>query len=203
MGNRGGINTRTLVLLALLTAVVAVLQMLGSFVRIGPFQFALVLVPIVVGAAMCGTVAGGWLGAVFGAVVLLNGDAAAFLAISVPATVALVMAKGICAGLAAGLAYRLFASAKRPILAVLAAGVASPIANTGIFLLGCWAFFMPTIAEWGKAAGFENAGAYMVVGLVGINFVVEFAVNVVLSSAIFRIIKIGERTFGTANQGKM
>ncbi|MDR1059775.1 MAG: ECF transporter S component [Clostridiales bacterium] len=198
-------NTRRLVFLALLTAIVIVLQMLGAFVRFGPFQIALVLVPIIVGAAMCGVLAGAWLGAVFGLVVLLNGDAAPFLAISIPATVAVVLLKGIGAGLAAGLAYRmackmLAARTNRQALAVLAAAVVSPIANTGIFLLGGWAFFMPTITEWGAAAGFGSAGAYMLLGLAGPNFIIEFVVNVALSSAIFRIVRIGENMLGAGGR---
>jgi uncharacterized membrane protein len=201
MGKTVSANTRRLVFMALLTAIVIVLQMLGAFVRFGPFQFALVLVPIIVGAAMFGVLAGGWLGAVFGIVVLLNGDAAPFLAISIPATAAVVMLKGIASGVAAGLVYRvvcnmLAARANRQALAVLAAAVVSPIANTGIFLLGCWAFFMPTIAEWAVAAGFEGAGAYMVLGFVGTNFIIEFIANVALSSAIFRIVRIGENMLG-------
>ena len=47
------ITTRTMVLTAVLTAVVVVLQLLGSFIRFGPFSISLVLVPIVIGAAVC------------------------------------------------------------------------------------------------------------------------------------------------------
>ena len=43
------IDTRTLTGLALFTAIVVVLQFLGSFVRFGPFSISLVLIPIVVG----------------------------------------------------------------------------------------------------------------------------------------------------------
>ena len=48
------INTRTLTGMALLTAVVVILQLLGAFVRFGPFSISLVLIPIVVGAALYG-----------------------------------------------------------------------------------------------------------------------------------------------------
>jgi thiamine transporter ThiT len=49
---------RNLVGTALLTAIVFVLQVLGSFVRFGPFSISLVLVPIVVGAALYGAYSG-------------------------------------------------------------------------------------------------------------------------------------------------
>ena len=73
------IDTRKLVLLAILTAIVIILQILGAFIRFGPFSISLVLMPIAVGAALLGAYAGVWLGLVFGFVVLASGDANAFL----------------------------------------------------------------------------------------------------------------------------
>ena len=98
-------KAQRLTLLGLMTALVVVLQLLGSFIRFGPFAVSLVLIPIVVGAALDGPLAGGWLGFVFGVVVLFT-DAAGFLAISIPGTVLTVLVKGIAAGLVAGLVYR-------------------------------------------------------------------------------------------------
>ena len=128
----------------------------------------------------------------FGVIVLIT-DAAAFLAISVPGTVITVLAKGILCGLAAGAVYRLLA-AKNRVVAVVAAAVVCPCVNTGVFLLGCLVFFMPTINEWAAASGYASAGAYMILALVGINFLIEMAVNIVLSSAIVQIIKVGKNT---------
>ena len=63
---------------------------------------------------------------------------------------------------------------------------------TGIFLLGCQFFFLETVAEWGKALGFENAHAYMFLGLAGINFLIEIVVNIILAPVIVRLIKAGK-----------
>ena len=186
-------NTKTIVGVGLLTAIVVVLQALAVFIRpSGIFNISLVLVPIVVGAALYGWKAGAWLGLVFGVIVLIT-DAAAFLAISVPGTVITVLAKGILCGLAAGAVYRLLAAKNRVVAVVAAAGVC-PCVNTGVFLLGCLVFFMPTINEWAAASGYASAGAYMILALVGINFLIEMAVNIVLSSAIVQIIKVGKNT---------
>lgn len=193
--NRETFSTRKLVLLALLTAIVVVLQLAGSFIHFGQFQIALVLLPIVIGAATCGILAGGWLGAVFGAVVLLNGDAAAFLQINAFATVMVVLLKGICAGLASGGAYRLLEK-KNTLFATIAAAIVSPIVNTGIFTIGCYAFFLPTLKEWAEALGYGNVTAYIFLMLIGGNFIFEFIVNLILSPAVVRIIKIGETRFG-------
>lgn len=181
--------------LGLLTAVVIVLQMLGSFIRFGPFSISLVLIPIVVGTALYGYTAGGWLGFVFGMAVLLSGDAAAFLAVHIPGTIITVLAKGIAAGVVSGLVFRLL-DKKNTFLATVAAAVTCPIVNTGVFLLGCLAFFMPTVREWAMAFGFgDNAGAYMILGLVGLNFVAEFVINLVLAPAIVQIIRIGQKKY--------
>ena len=105
-------STETMVLGAILTALVVVLQMMGSFIRFGMFSISLVLVPIVIGASIGGAKLGAWLGGVFGIVVLLSGDAAAFLAINVPGTIITVMVKGAMSGLAAGLVYNLLKKKK-------------------------------------------------------------------------------------------
>ena len=189
-------KTRKLAGLAIFTAIVIVLQLLGSFIRFGPFSISLVLIPIVVGAAMYGTAAGAWLGFIFGLVVLLSGDAAAFLGVNALGTIITVIAKGTLAGLCAGLVFRALEKTNTYV-AVIVSAVVCPVVNTGIFLIGCLLFFMETINGWAAAAGFASAGTYMIVGLVGLNFVFELLVNVILSPVIVRIIAIGKK--GTAN----
>ena len=96
------LKTEKLVLAALMTALVVLLQYLGAFVKFGPFSISLVLIPIVIGAATCGAGIGAWLGFVFGVVVLISSDAAAFLAVDVIGTVITVLVKGTACGLVAG-----------------------------------------------------------------------------------------------------
>ena len=59
-------RTHTLALLALFTAIVAVLQLMGVAIRFGVFAVSLVGVPIIIGGALMGLGAGAWLGFVFG-----------------------------------------------------------------------------------------------------------------------------------------
>jgi len=73
------------------------------------------------------------------------------------------------------------------------AAIFCPMINTGIFLVGCALFFYETISGWATAAGFANAGAYMILGLAGINFLVELAVNILLAPVIVRLIRIGKK----------
>ena len=101
---------------AALTALVVILQLMGSFIKFGMFSISAVLVPIVIGAAIGGCLTGAWLGFVFGVTVLLSGDAAAFLAIDVFGTIVTVLLKGTLCGFAAGIAYRLIARLKATVV---------------------------------------------------------------------------------------
>ena len=182
------IRTRTIVLGAVFTALVFVLQYLGSFIRFGVFSVSLVLVPIIVGAATCGYKIGAWLGFIFGVAVFTTGDAAPFLAIDYFGTIITVLLKGTLCGLAAGFTYKLLEN-RNKYVAVIAAAIVCPIVNTGIFLLGCKLFFFEAIEQWGAAAGFNNAAAYMFLGLAGGNFLFELGTNILLCPAIARILK--------------
>ena len=185
------IPTKVIALTSILTALVIVLQFLGQFIRFGPFAISLVLVPIVIGAATCGTKTSTWLGLVFGAIVLVS-DAQAFLAIDILGTVVTVLLKGMLAGLLAGLTYKLV-SKKNVYLAVILSAIVCPIVNTGVFLLGCIIFFMDTISQWATAFGFPSAVEYMFLGMVGANFLFELAINVVLSPVVVRLLNIKKK----------
>jgi uncharacterized membrane protein len=184
--------------LGILTALTIVLQILGNSIKVGPFSISLTLVPIVVGAALYGPAAGAWLGFVFSMVVLFT-DAQAFLVINAPGTIVTVLLKGTLAGLLAGIVYVTFRKIRfggekvSVSLGVILAAIVCPVVNTGIFLLGCVLFFLPTVRAWGEAAGFTNVGAYMIVGFVGFNFLFELLFNLVLSPAIEMIVRIGRR----------
>ena len=191
MNNRKTFEVRTLVGVALFTAIIAVLQALGSFIRFGPFSISLVLIPIVVGAALYGPLWGAWLGFFFGIMVFVTGDANLFFGINPLGTIATVLLKGALAGFAAGLVYKALEKVNSWV-AVICAAIVCPVVNTGIFLLGCLLFFLPTVSEWAAGAGFENVGSYMIFGLVGLNFLVEMLINIVFSPVIFRLIKLGK-----------
>lgn len=185
-------QTENLVLGAILTAIVVVLQILGGFIKFGPFSVSLVLIPIVIGAAKCGVKIGTWLGLVFGAVVLLNGDATAFFAVNVFGTVLTVLLKGAACGFAAGLTYKLLAKYNK-YAAVIAAAVVCPLVNTGVFLIGCLLFFLDTIKAWGANLGFTNTVSYVFLSMVGGNFLFELASNMILSPVILRILNFKEK----------
>ncbi|MBR4241979.1 MAG: ECF transporter S component [Eubacterium sp.] len=185
-------NTRKIVGIGLMAAIVVVLQLLASTIKLGMFSITLTLVPIIVGAALYGIGAGALLGLAFGITVLASGDAGAFLAISVPGTIVTVLAKGVLAGLAAGAVYKAIEK-KNKLAAAITAGVVAPVVNTGVFAIGCWLFFMPFIKQLAQGAGAENAALFVLTGVIGANFFVELAINLVLATVIVRIVNIARK----------
>ena len=104
-------------------------------------------------------------------------------------TVITVLAKGTLSGFAAGLVFKAL-HGKNETAAVALAAITAPVVNTGIFLIGCLLFFLETITMW---AGGTNVGVYMITGFVGLNFVVEVAINMILSPVILRLLKLSKQ----------
>ncbi|MBR5632377.1 MAG: ECF transporter S component [Clostridia bacterium] len=182
-----------MVLGAMMTALVVILQCLATYTTFfGPFSTAVALVPIVIGAALCGTGVGAWLGLVFGGVVILTGNAALFLAFSVPGTIITVLCKGMACGAAAGIVHKLL---KRfnDIVAAVASAVICPVVNTGVFLLGCRVFFMPYADAIAETLGLTVSGMDLFFALAGANFLLELGMNLVLSPVIVKLISLAKK----------
>lgn len=183
-------KTRRLTGLALLTAIIIVLQVVASFVKFGPFSITLALAPIIIGAALYGASAGAWLGGVFGVVVFIAcvagwdvGGNILFTA-NPFLTAVLCVVKGALAGLVAGVAYRAI-DPRSPMAASITAGILCPVVNTGIFCIGLTLFFHETLVAW---AGGTDLVYYIIFGLTGVNFLLELAINLVLSTVIVRVV---------------
>lgn len=189
-------GTRRMAGLAIFTAIIVVLQVLCTFIRFGPFSITLALAPIIIGTAMYGKGAGAYLGGVFGAVVLITGllgwdggTVMLLMGINPVGCILICLVKGIAAGFFAGLCYELLAK-KNDKVGVLVSGIVCPVVNTGLFIVGMLVFFFDTLSGW---AGGQDLLLYIIVGLTGINFLVELAVNIVLSSGITQIIRAGKK----------
>ena len=184
------LKTEKMVMSALMTTLVIVFQLLATYTTFfGPFSTAIGLIPIVIGACLCGPVIGAWLGFVFGIVVIASGGAALFFAFSVPGTVIIVLVKGTACGLAAGLVYNMLKK-KLKFVAAVAAALICPVVNTGIFLLGSAVFFMPYAEAIGELVGVDKAGFGVFIALAFANFIIEVLMNGLLSPIFVRIVKI-------------
>lgn len=215
------IETQQLVVLAILSAIIVVLQFVSGYIRIGAVSITLTLVPIVLGAALYGVGSGAFLGFVFGLVVFIQGMAnldGGFIQLlmqeNAVATVLLCFGKAIAAGAASGAVYRLFTrkrliaqiedangnvthrilTPERRALAAVLAGAVAPITNTGIFVLGMAIFFKNTTLA--LAGTGTSAIAFLILVMAGTNFLLEFAINMVLAPTIQRVILISKKTLG-------
>ena len=190
---------RKLIYTAMFAAVVVVLQMFVS-IPVGMFTITLTLVPVMLGAILFGPAPGAILGGVFGVVVAIQvitgaaGPASTTMLLQAPVvTVMLCILKGVAAGWVSGLVYQAVMKINKPHLAVILSAVACPIVNTGIFCLGLTVFYNNLLNEWAIAGEFANALTFILLGLIGLNFVIEFAINVLLIPVALRMIKIVKR----------
>ncbi len=205
------INSRILqmVQLAVLTALVILLQALGSIIKIGPLPLSLVLVPIVMGACLLGPKSGAFLGFVFGLITMIAGisgvDAFSnLLWLANPVWfVILCLLKATMAGFGSGLIYKALEKPlhqKSKLAQTVIASVSAPIINTGIFAVGMLLFFFDTMSELPSMSPdafgvYENAFQLLFLGLAGINFIGEFIVNLVLSPLIVRVLDVVKKRF--------
>ena len=182
--------------LALLSALIILLQTVIVIPLPGSLTLSLVLVPIVVGAVLYGPGAGALLGGVFGvlvSVMAVQGQLGVLtnmmVAYNPVLTVAICMLKGVTAGWLAGLMNG--ACKKRPLIGVFAAAAVAPLANTGIFVAGMLTVFRGVMLDFadGIGMGGTNPLYFAIVVLVGLNFVVEFGANLLLAPAISSIVK--------------
>lgn len=190
--------------LALLLALVVVLQLVGSTIKIGPLPMSFVLVPIVIGSILLGAKAGALLGFTFGLITMIMGimgvDTFSFLLWTANPIwfVVICILKATMAGFLPALIYKglnkVFGG-KKTMLSTVLASISAPIINTGIFVAGMLLFFFDTMSGlpsmFPDAFGaYNNAFSLVILGLAGLNFVGEFVVNLVLSPAMVRIIAV-------------
>ena len=187
-------------ILAMLLTLVVVLQYFGGFIKIGPFVPSLVLIPIVIGAIIVGPRGGAILGAAFGIVVIIQCfmgiDAGGFIlwGINPFFTSLICLVKGICAGLIPGYIYKLIAkdgvNEKRAVVASVLAALTAPVVNTGLFLIGLSTLFTETLYAW---SGDTNVMLYIITGLIGLNFIIEFVINAVVSPTISTVVRVATK----------
>ncbi len=185
--NKSVMSVQTLTLGAVLTALVIVLQVIGTYVTVGVCSLSLVIIPIVIGAAMGGVGMSTWLGFVFSVTVLVTPSLsmAAFYGASIPATIIIVLVKGMLAGFAAGAVYKMM-SKWNQYVAIVVAAIVAPVLNTGIFLIGAMIAFRELLAS--GATGFAALG--LIFGLVLPNFLFELISSVALSPMVLRLVRI-------------
>ena len=173
--------------IAILGALVVVLQLFSNYVQFGSVSITLSLIPIVVGAVMYGPLTGFALGALSGILVFVAPSTMAlFWDYGVITTFLVCVLKMALAGLVSGILYILIYKINNSFAAVTAS-VIVPIVNTGLFAIAAYLFYYDLLA--GFAEG-QNVVAFLFLSFIGINFIIEFFVNAILSTVVIRLTNI-------------
>ena len=186
-------TSKNITFLGVLTALIIVLQVLGSnIVVFGTVRLSFVLVPIVLGAIMLGVRGGVFLGFVFGLITIIMGAVGADLVTYVLLNespflcVATCLVKAVCAGLISALTYKAV-SVRNKTIALFVSAIVAPVVNTGLFILGALA--MGNVLNDNFVANGETLIHFLIIGCAGINFLVELSINVVLAPALRVVLK--------------
>ena len=191
MNNSSKISAAFIAKFAVLFTIVVLLQLFGGYIKIGTTSLNFVLVPIVVGGIILGPIAGLALGFISGVIVLICGVTGVdvftlILFTDHPFLTALVcIGKGILSGLIPALVYKALRN-KREKAGVVLASLLAPIINTSVFILG--ALLMSDTLSANFVPSGQTVLYFLVIVCAGINFLVEFAINIVLSPSLSTII---------------
>lgn len=196
MEEKSFFTAKNVTILGVLTAIIVVLQIFGSYFRIGTISLSFVLVPIVIGGILTGVIGGTILGFIFGVITLVMGvvgaDQFTFILFSDHPflTILTCIIKGSAAGFMSGFVYKLLKD-KNLTLSTFAASAVAPIVNTGLFIVG--AFCMADTLNSNFVAENSNVVYFIFIGCAGINFLIELAINLVLAPSVCKIIKAVKR----------
>ena len=180
-------DTKAIVITGLLLALEIVLQIVGNYLQIGPANINLSLVPVVLAAVLCGPISGAILGFFNGLLALLSPSTqAVFMTISPFGTVLVCLLKCTLAGVVAAYIFALL-NKKNRLLALVLSSIAVPVINTGLFALGCAIFFQDFL-NMGINETFPNAGAFLIFGVIGFNFLIEIATTTIVSPTVGMIL---------------
>ncbi len=192
-------SARKIAWFAILLTLVVVLQIWGSAIPLAGTSLNLTLIPVVLSAIILGPFAGMTLGIVVGIIITINAFAGTdaftlYLYQNNPVmTFLIIFVKGSMAGFVPGLIFKLLK--KKPLLAVFLAAGSAPIVNTAIFVIGAL-IISGTIGGFMSVAGISGQSViyFVIIVCAGINFLVEFAINIILAPALHRVIKVVDKT---------
>lgn len=193
-------KTVRLVELALLTAIIAVMTFTPiGYLKLGPLELTLIMVPVIIGAVTLGPAAGAFLGLVFGASSFiqcfsLSAFGAILISISVFKTLVVCVVPRVLAGWLTGLIFNAVTKRQKDGANYLVASICGSAFNT-IFFLGFLAllFINTTFTPEQSAAlgGAENILTTVIGIAAGINAPIELVVCAVLGSAIGKGLSVG------------
>lgn len=191
-------TAKNIAYLAVLLALVVVLQLFASAVPMFGVTLNFSLIPIVLAGIFFGALGGGFMGLVSGLItfittaVLGREPSTAFLFQVNPVVLTIIcIGKTTIAGVVAGLLYRPIAK-KNSIIAAYTSSLLMPVINTGIYMLGM-VIMKNDVATFLGVEATANVVFVTVFGLIWLNFVLEIAVSILFSPVVHRIVIVVEK----------
>jgi len=184
------LRNKKIIVMALLSASVIILQLLSGLVSsMLPFSISLVLIPVSIAAWYYGVKGGLIVGGTFGVIVFLQclfgldkGGATMIYQWNQPIeTAAVTIGRALLLGLALGLLSK-FKTKFKPYKYIYAAF--APIINTTLFVAMYAVLFNSHFLEAASTA--DNILSFIIIGFVGINFLIELAVNLVILPPVLK-----------------
>lgn len=191
-------STKTSMLagVSILCALTIILQVLSGIIKIGQFSITLALVPIIIASLLYGPAQGAIVGFVLGIVVLyyvLTGvDVGGHLMFEYNpiVTIIICLTKTSLAGFVSGLVYKHLSKSHKGLGTVIFSSMLCPIVNTGAFVIMLLGAFSKLVYTWANAVGITSVITYVLTVLLGINFVIELGINIVVAPSVYKIVKI-------------
>lgn len=188
---------------ALLTAIIVVMAFTPiGFLRIGPLELTLIMIPVIIGAVTQGPATGAFLGAVFGIVSFIQcftGSAlgAILVSESIPKSFIVCFVPRILTGFLCGLIYKVCSKHdKKQSWSLLVAGVSGSLMNTALFLGFLALLFMNMTFTPEQAAalgGLDTVLNTVIAIAAGINAPIELIVCAILGTAIGKAVQMATK----------
>ncbi len=184
--------------ISILIAVTVVLQTLGAVfpIKVAGISISLVMIPITVAACFFGIKGGAIIGAAFGLTVFvhsiigLDAAGATIFAISPFFTFCITAVRGMLAGVLTAVIFKLVKNIKASWLKYMITGLCSTILNTGIFIAFYVLLFKELLVSAAEAGGYaNNVFGFIIVAVVGINFIFEALTTLLLSPAVCKAVE--------------
>lgn len=194
--NGNKISASSIAKFSMLFAIIIVLQVISNYIKIGPVNITLTLIPLVLGGIILGVKGGTLLGFAFGLTTLVCGligiDGGFVLTLmsggpfNVILTVLICLVKGTMTGLVSSLIFK-SVSKKSVVKATIISAISAPIVNTGLFILGALGL-NNVIGAMASASGVSTI-YFLIIYCAGFNFIFELGTTLVFAPSLFRVIK--------------
>ncbi len=192
------LTTRNVVYLAVLTTLLVVLNLLSTVFRVVT-NVNLTLIPIVLSALLLGWRGGLILGLISGLMTYFFGVFGVdpftnFLFVEHPVLTFLTCTvKTTAAGVLGGIIYSIISKKNKYLATFVASGIV-PIINTGVFILG--ALTMYDSFSVLSSASNVSVMYYLIIMCAGVNFIVEFVINLLVAPAINTVVRVLDKGIG-------